>query len=320
MEDEVLDKDGMAESLEEVTDETETPSSPTEEIGKDLETEDELAESQTGEDEGYTPNFTYEVRGEKREFDDRLKSIIKTKEDEDYIRDIITKADGLDIVKSKYENLAKEYDEVLKGSEVLISGYQKLKDAIESNDVKGIIESLGVSGNEAFKNAILDYALEIAELDAMPEEQRQELLGQQEKDRRLKEMESKLTAYEQQMKQREIQEDYNKLVNSVKTEHSDLMQTLENVGIDLVQEVIANGTLYYKTTGVEPSIEEAIKMTVDKYKNLTNLTQSNGQATVNQTVDNTEKPVLPRVRGQRKHGVAQKVTSLEDLKKLAAQF
>src|SRR5688500_3044500 len=53
----------------------------------------------------YTPNYKFKVMDEEKEFDDFLKGAIKTKEDEEKLRDIVTKAYGLDAHKKTHETL-----------------------------------------------------------------------------------------------------------------------------------------------------------------------------------------------------------------------
>ena len=47
---------------------------------------DEGNEEVSTESDAFEPNYSYKVKDEEFEFDDRVKSIIKTKEDEDYFR------------------------------------------------------------------------------------------------------------------------------------------------------------------------------------------------------------------------------------------
>jgi len=269
------------------------------------------AESNSDGEIDYEPNFTYEVKGEKKEFDERLRSIISSKEDEDYVRDILTKADGLDSVKSKYESLTGEYDEVVRGSEVLIEGYKKLKNSVESNDFKGLIESLGVKGKKEFEDAVIDYALELAEFQNLPQEDQQRIALEAQRDQELNSLRNRLSEYESTLAEQTVKSEYSRMTTMLDTQHSELKKSLADIGIDLANEVMTNGTFQYKTTGIEPTVEEAVALTVNKYKNFIKQPQT-------ESVDNQEKPVLPRVRGTNRANVASKVSSLEDLKKLAS--
>ena len=125
--------------------------------------------------EEYVPSFTYKVKDEEKAFDERLTAIIKTKEDEDYIRELYTKADGLDSYKEKYEaNNGKltEMESTLADFQekhgVTQAFYQDIVAARDAGDHRKLMSSLGVG-----EDAILKYALDIAQERELPAEQRQ---------------------------------------------------------------------------------------------------------------------------------------------------
>lgn len=101
-EDEIIEK-FTAEPLESET--------PAEEVVAESDqpvAEAEAVEEAAEEPQQYQPDFTFTVMDEKREFDERLRGYIKSKDEEDLIRDLYTKAAGLDVVKSKYEKTTEE--------------------------------------------------------------------------------------------------------------------------------------------------------------------------------------------------------------------
>lgn len=61
----------------------------------------------------YKPDFSYKVYDTVKEFDPRLRSVIKSKDDEAYIRDIVTKAEGLEINKRNLEKFKKNTKELI---------------------------------------------------------------------------------------------------------------------------------------------------------------------------------------------------------------
>ena len=52
--------------------------------------------------EDYTPNTTYKIKDEEKSFNEKLVAGIKDKETEDHLRDLYTKADGLESYKQKF--------------------------------------------------------------------------------------------------------------------------------------------------------------------------------------------------------------------------
>lgn len=58
----------------------------------------------------YVPNLKFKVLDQEKEFDEWLKPIVKNKEMEDKVRDLLTKAHGITKIKSERDSLRSEYD------------------------------------------------------------------------------------------------------------------------------------------------------------------------------------------------------------------
>lgn len=68
------------------------------------------AQSETAGAESYTPDFTYKVKDETKEFPQWLRDSIKSKDQEDELRDYFTKLDGFDGIKESRAALESEYN------------------------------------------------------------------------------------------------------------------------------------------------------------------------------------------------------------------
>jgi hypothetical protein len=66
---------------------------------------------QTQEASDWQPNFKFRVDDKEFEFDERVRPLITDKDSEEYFRDIYTKAHGLELVKSRAEEHKKKYQE-----------------------------------------------------------------------------------------------------------------------------------------------------------------------------------------------------------------
>ena len=92
----------------------------------------------------YTPDFSYSVHDEPMEFPEHVRPAVTSKEAEDYIRDLLTKAEGLPKVKSRL-------DEVTQNFENLQPKYKESNDALEQmkyfaqNDLDTYLQVGGVS-------------------------------------------------------------------------------------------------------------------------------------------------------------------------------
>jgi hypothetical protein len=106
---EVIESDGplTAEKLEQMVEKKKSPITPVD-AAKD--TSKETAQHAAPVPEAYKPNFTYNVRRKEHTFPEALKEVIKSKEDENYWRDVFTKADALEPIKADRERLEQQYN------------------------------------------------------------------------------------------------------------------------------------------------------------------------------------------------------------------
>ena len=114
--------------------------------------EQHQAAPEVSEEPAYEPNFQYKFQDEFHEFDDRVKAAIKTKEDEDYYRDLITRARGMEIQKTKvseYETKVTEWE----------GKYNDLNSRSESNDqtiqyISNLMEGISRGDSQSFDNLL----------------------------------------------------------------------------------------------------------------------------------------------------------------------
>jgi len=82
--------------------------------GASKEAADDAAKTDAGTKEGtpaYEPNTKYKVYDQEKEFPDQLKTLVKDKATEDYFRDLLSKADGLDAMKPKHQEVVSQRDQ-----------------------------------------------------------------------------------------------------------------------------------------------------------------------------------------------------------------
>lgn len=125
----------------------------------DVVDEQQGAPEQEPEEPAYEPNYSYNIKSEERTFDERLHGIITSKENEDYIRDLVTKAEGLDTYKTKlsekeqsYSEMQERYNEVETGFKNYEKGIQRLEE-LKNTDLSSFARAWGISDQQ-----ILDLA------------------------------------------------------------------------------------------------------------------------------------------------------------------
>lgn len=277
---------------------------------------DEIESSESEVQDEWSPNFNYEVKGEQREFHEGLRDSVKDKEMEDYLRDLYTKADGLETYKAKLE----KYEENAKGQneqiDLLMNGYKSLKSNRDSNNIDALLGDLGVADNEEFQDAILDWAIKKAEHLTLPQEEQDRIDAEKQRMNEYSELKNEVASLRASEHDKYIQSERTRLSSIVSGQHGELSKTLKDAGIDFENEVIMHGTYQLRTTGIEPTLEDAVNAVATKYAYFNKPTVN----TTEQTVQEFEAPtdqVLPRVRRSSNTAVHSKIRSIDDLKKLA---
>jgi uncharacterized protein YktA (UPF0223 family) len=154
--------------------------------------------------EQYQADYKYKVWNEERELDPRVRGIIKSKEDEKWLKDVFERADGIDRIKQHREEsnqkLAKinhEVQGVLKAAD--LGDYATVFNSIVGSkpELKQLLTGMGYS-----KDEIIRHAYEMAQLTP---EQEQYYSRQSELERRNRELEMTLTSREEYEKQRKVE-------------------------------------------------------------------------------------------------------------------
>lgn len=98
-------------------------------------------------------DFTYKVQGEVKEFDERLKNIIKTKEDEAFVRDLLERADGIHHVKEHRDRLKSEVNDLKAVLDETNYKIEKSRALAKGGDPLGAIKELGFTEDDIIKAA-----------------------------------------------------------------------------------------------------------------------------------------------------------------------
>lgn len=287
----------------ELTEEPVVEAAPEGEEDPVVETEEPLA---------YEPNFSYKVKNDEKMFDERLQGLIKDKETEDYIRDLYTKADGLDFYKNDLDSMTKNYGELEATSQAMVQGYQRLKELRDSGDMASLAKTLKLD-----RDAILDYASALLEEEELPQEQRALMQENSQFKEQLATMQTQIDQFQGSSEQAAVDRDLRELHGLATSESvSPVVEAMKERGMDFVKEVVDHGHMEFVTTGKEPTVRSAVDAIVNKYSYLNDFKQQQQQ----QQVEIEPPKTLPRVKGTNSNMVSKEITSLDELKALAAQI
>lgn len=277
----------------------------------------------------YTPNFRYTVPGEKEkkelEFDDWAKKLIKDSDTEKKVRDLYTKAGGLDHLKnardkfkSEAETLRGEYSDTKKALGVL-SGY------VEKNDMQSFFEALKIP-----EDKVLKYALDRIQYRELPPEKRQEYDQMRDATRRAAILEDQ---------NKHLYEQYEKA--QVESRSRDLETTLSDPNITQVSqafdqrmgagafrnEVIRRGQYYWAVNKQDIPPAQAVQEVLRMIGGVPQAPAMNPNLSQAVTPDATpvdrqaseKKPTIPNIQGKGTSPAKRLPKSISDLKKLRSE-
>lgn len=312
VQDQTPEEEPKIESLEDLT-------AIAENWGKDAEsTEDPVGQPVEGEpvveESDFQPTYTYTVKDEEREFDERLRNVIKDKETEEYVRDLYTKADGLETYKEKFSKRDSEYGELYTRAEALTGGYHKLQTARDKKDFAGLQKALGLDDD-----FIVQWGLSRVEEAEMPEEQRQAMIKQKSMEEELAQYKAQAGQHEEYIANQRVQDDIQELRTLVASEEvKPIAVAMTERGHDFIDLVVAQGNLEFQKTGVEPSIKDVVGRIAKQYSYLAQKAEPvQPVADPVQQQQTIQQPTIPHIGGNNQATVDKPITSMADLKKLA---
>lgn len=138
------------------------------------------AEEETSEEEpaeevpAYEADYSFNVRGEKKEFDDWAKPLVVDKETEEHYRGIMAKVHGIEAVQESRDKYKNQYEEIQPEFTRITSDLGKLAHYRDTGNMKAFQETLGLKDE-----AILQRAQEILNYNEMDPAQRQAFDQQQ---------------------------------------------------------------------------------------------------------------------------------------------
>lgn len=160
-----LDDDAMAESQEDISTEN------ADDVSDVNDNEDDVPD-----DGEYSPNYTYRFRNEDLEFDEFIKPVINSPEIEEQIRELYTRAKGLDNVKTRFEetkqrmaDLELEAQRYKEENEFATQGIEGLK-KLALEDFPSFAHIIGLDDK-----TVLSYANRRLDYQEKPEHERAEI-------------------------------------------------------------------------------------------------------------------------------------------------
>lgn len=264
----------------------------------------------------FTPNFKFKVMDKEHEFDEWLRPIVKDAETEKKAKELYEKAYGLDYVKPKYETTQKELDQYKTNYQSLYNDASEAMTFKNNGDLDMFFEKVALKPEKVY-----EWVLGKLERQNLSPEQR----------RVYDELDNKKRAeYTQSRQISESEARYQQMATQAREAEvnyvlarSDINQTVQNYdaknGDGAFKQFVAEyGVMHFNAYGEDPSAETAISAVLkrlgDAYR---------GQpAPTMQAPTATDKPlpVIPNVSGKNVSPTRKSPRSIDDIKKIAAEF
>lgn len=276
-------------------------------------------ETPAAETPAYEPNYSYRVKDQEAQFDDFLRESVKSKEQEDKLRDLYTRAGA-------FEDFKRGKEEASQNLQKLVGQIQKVNDYVGKGDMERAIRAIGLP-----EEKLLEYFAKKYEYEQLDPSQKK-----LHDDRREAELKAESSSEELNL----LREQMNAMAVSQRTQ--ELNSVLAKDGIRQIAEafdknaghagsfadaVKRQAIAVYHATGKDLSAEEAVEMIAKPLRGFVNsqgstTTQGNAASDPERTVivkNKNDKPVIPSL-GRNVSAGKPSIRSIADLRKEAKKM
>ena len=265
----------------------------------------------------YQPNYKFSVMDKEHEIDEWARPWIKDAETEKKLKDLYTKAYGLDQVKSRATEMESELGKYRENYTGLYNDVSEAFNLRDRGDLDGFFKKVGLTNDK-----IYDWILDKINRQNLPPEQRQVYEQLEAKQRAEYEREQQFASMNNQYqslaeKYREMEVDF----GLAKPEVQDIVNRYDAAnGKGAFKRFVGEyGVMIHSQTGQDPTAEDAISAVIKRIGGI----MGQPQATQNHTASGGQEkplPVIPNVSGRNISPTRKTPRSIADLKKLAEEM
>lgn len=277
-------------------------------------------ESEGEETPDWEPNYSYRFNDEEYEMDDRLKQLIDSPEKEELVRDLVERAEGLNLLKEQRQHLRDEVTQLQSIEAQRQQAVNQMTEFLQKGDLRSFTKAWGITPEQ-----IRNLALEDARIAELPEDQQQAWHRSQQAQEQAWQLQQQNQQLQQQFSQMAVQQRENELQSVLNHErYSYAAQAFdERAGRPgaFRDEIIKRGQYYAQVhqKDVPPNVL-ADELLTYVGQQQPSQPQHQTQHQQQRRVVTEKKPTMPSVRGNTGSPVKSKVKSIADIKKLADQF
>lgn len=267
----------------------------------------------------YEPNYKFTIGDKEHEFDEFLRTAIKDKQTEEQLRQLYTRAHGLDAIKDRHKQTQEYLKSERAEKEQLQGFYQELDGFINQRDFGAFLERTGID-----KNLVFEWVKQELEYQEMDPNKKYAYDRDREFRKNSYAESARLKHLEQQNQQILTQQRNFELDAALsKPEVAEVLKAFDEVARrngtpTFREEVINRGIAKYHVTKQDLPADAVVSEMVKMFGHMVApKAQPNPQSTpAPQTVVNAKPPVIPHVGGGNTSPVERQVRSLDDLEKI----
>lgn len=309
---------------------TPEPSSPVETQSESQKAVEIASESEEKvEIPAYKAREKFKVMDQEHQIPDFLKSLIKDEASEKQVVELLEKSFGLDVVKPKLLETRKERDQARTEYQTINRAVQEARETYQRGDIDLFLEKLAIP-----QERMLQWALDKVNYSQLPPEQKRIFDERRDAQRTAYSAEKQNQFYQTQLQ--EQQRSAKSMLLEAGLVRPDIKTFADAYDAKLGRpgafksEVIAQGDLAWSQSNgkVDLTPEQAIDQAMQKWRPFVQVaamapsaSAAGSQAGAGTIVQATSKPgVIPNVQGRASSPIKSKPRSIEDIKKISAQF
>lgn len=268
----------------------------------------------------YVPNYKYKAALQEKELDPFFHSLVKDPDSEKKVKDLFTKVDAFDFIKTKKEQVEQQLQSLAGDYENVQTTVSRFNDSVSRGDLSSAFRVAGIT-----KEAVFKWTQQQLQLMEMPPEQRQQFEQFEEAQSQKYNLEQQVSNLQKQYEQQAVQARAVQLDVALSrpevARFSEAWDRNAEPG-SFKNFVIEEAKKVYYDTRQDLSPEQAIGMVMQrfgKFLNTGDTVVQSPQAVPQVNGFQQQKPVIPNVAGKAASPIKKVPRSIDDLKKLAKE-
>lgn len=271
----------------------------------------------------YTPNLKYKVKDKELEMPEWVKEAVKDKKREDELRDLFTKAMGLDEVKKERDEIKTNFTKLEPEYKQLTQSLDVLSQYVNKGEYGKFFQALRIP-----EEKILGYAVERLKYYNLPDEERAKVDARMQEQERLYSLSEHNQTLEQRFQAQMVQN--KELEYSVAVMKPEVAQFVQNFEAMVGKpgafrdKVVEKGILLHQMQGVDLPAEQVVQMVMQEFSGFIKPAAVESQSTQRVTAEGipvvqNKKPVIPTITNASGTGspVKRQFTSLKEIREYA---